>query len=318
MTQPYAFINERIQGYSMLKSSLSLGRNAATKFDTLNAHIHNMMVLPGQIVIVGDDSTMSCTAEEARLMEAGWRVRHALASNLARSDGFILENYDLLQMLLGNAALGLGSASNAWNKHLTAVSSTLQEIEALHKHSLSRSGGRDEFLAQRRLLFAKLDAQLEGFARYGTGLRNRGSIKKMLGISTRSYVQSGEIKSYASTLDSISRTANHLKKGTPIGIALDTTATALEIREACSSGREEQCREAKFVESGKLAGNVAGGLIAGPASVWVCVTILGITTGPGALSCLVVSGVAGGAMFGGLVGGAGERTGEKLYQWTAP
>ncbi|WP_318654597.1 hypothetical protein [Pseudomonas sp. MWU13-2100] len=201
---------------------------------------------------------------------------------------------------------------------MTGVSRTLEEIEALHKHSLGRNGSRDEFLAKRKVLFAKLDAQLEGFARYGTGLRNRGSIKKMLGISTRSYVHSGEIKGYASTLDKIANTARQLKKGTPVGIALDTTATALEIREACSSGRENQCREAKFVEGGKLAGSVAGSWVAGPASIWLCVTVLGLTTGPGALSCLVVSGVAGGAMLGSVAGGVGEHIGEPLYQWTAP
>ena len=175
-------------------------------------------------------------------------------------DAFALQNYDLLQKLLGYTSLGIGTAGDAWNHHLKAIVKTLEEIDALHKQSLRRGGGaaREDFLARRQVLFTKLEGQMRGFARYGTGLRNDGSIKKMLGISTRSYLHTGEINRYAETIAKISKTAKLLKHGTPLGIALSTTSTALEIKEACVTGREAQCRRAKYVETGTFMGGVLG------------------------------------------------------------
>jgi hypothetical protein len=97
---------------------------------------------------------------------------------------------------------------------LQNIAKTLEEIDALHKQFLRRGGGaaRDEFLARRQTLFAKLDAQMRSFARYGTGLRNEGSIKKMLGISTKSYLHSGEIKRYSETITRVSKTAKTAEK----------------------------------------------------------------------------------------------------------
>lgn len=214
-------------------------------------------------MIIGDDSTAACTLEESRLMSTAWNIRHSVMAE--DGDAFALHNYDLLQKILGYASLGIGTAGDAWSRHLRDIGKTLEDIDALHKQSLRQGGGvvRNDFLARRQTLFAKLDAQMRGFARYGTHLRNEGSIKKMLGISTRSYLHTGEIHRYAETIARVSKTAKLLKNGTPLGIALSTTASALEIREACSTGREEQCRKAKYVEVGKLAGGVAGGVVGG-------------------------------------------------------
>lgn len=41
MSEPYSFINDRLQTYFSLKASLPLGRRSAEKFDVLNAHIRN-------------------------------------------------------------------------------------------------------------------------------------------------------------------------------------------------------------------------------------------------------------------------------------
>ena len=76
MAQPYAFINERPQTATELKARLDLTKSAAEKFDLLNNHIRNVVVLPGQLVIIGDDSTAACTLEESRLMQVAWEIRH--------------------------------------------------------------------------------------------------------------------------------------------------------------------------------------------------------------------------------------------------
>lgn len=315
MAQPYGFINDRQQTSVELKARLGLSKQAETKFDVLNIHIRNVVLHPGQLVIVGDDSTLTCTLEESRLMQAAWNIRHSVTSE--GGDAFALHNYDLLQKLLGFASLGIGTAGDAWSRHLQGIGKTLEDIDALHKQSLRQGGGtvRDDFLARRQTLFAKLESQMRGFARYGTGLRNEGSIKKMLGISTRSYLHTGEITRYAETVARISKTAKLLKNGTPLGIALSTTSTALQIKEACSTGREEQCRKAKYVEVSSLALGVTGGVIGGFVGTTLCFAILGPTTGPLSLSCLLILGGAAGAAGGSAGGYFGEAAGEILYEY---
>lgn len=315
MPQPYGILNHRQQTSVELKASLRLSKPAEAKFDALNTHIRNVVVLPGQLVIMGDETVAARTSEESRLMCAAWDIRHSVMAH--GGDAFALQNYDLLQKLLGYASLGIGTAGDAWSRHLQEIVKTLDEIEALHKQSLRRGGGaaRDDFLARRQVLFAKLEAQMRSFARYGTGLRNEGSIKKMLGISTRSYLHTGEINRYAETIAKISKTAKLLKHGTPLGIALSTTSTALEIKEACSTGREEQCTKAKYVELGKLGAGVVGGSVGGIAGTALCVAVLGASTGPGALACLLISGGIGGATGGYFGGMGGEKVGEYLYEY---
>lgn len=70
MPQPYAFINDRQQTSVELKASLRLSPYAEAKFDTLNTHIRNVVVLPGQLVIIGDETTAICTPQESHLMRA--------------------------------------------------------------------------------------------------------------------------------------------------------------------------------------------------------------------------------------------------------
>ena len=55
-----------------------------------------------------------------------------------------------------NASIGIGSASNAWSKHLEAIEKILEKVSALHKQYLSKGtpASRDEFLTKRRVLFA--------------------------------------------------------------------------------------------------------------------------------------------------------------------
>lgn len=170
------------------------------------------------------------------------------------------------------------------------------------------------------MLFAKLDTQLAGIARWGTGLRNEGSIKKMLGLSTKSYLHNRELRGYSARLAHIAKASKLLKAGTPIGIALNFGSTYLEIKEACSVGREEMCTQAKFVEGSKLVTSVTlgsvGGMLGSTAGTFVCFLVLGALTGPGALACSIIGAAAGGYIGGTLGEIRGEMIGTKLYEWT--
>ncbi len=93
-------------------------------------------------------------------------------------------------------------------------------------------------------------------ASYGSGLRNEGSIKKLLGISTSSYMHTGEISGYADKVSGVARAANLVKRGAYIGTALDVASTGLSIHKACTMGREDECRKAKYVEGSSLVGGL--------------------------------------------------------------
>jgi hypothetical protein len=321
MGSPYAFINDQFRPYSMIRSSLNLSPSEAFKFDTVNVHLRDQWVMPGQIVIIPDGDSTSCTYQEAHMMEAARVVSHAFGRNSKDVGTFVIQNYDLLQNLLGYAGLLIDSTSGSWARHLDEVIKTLNEIDRDHKLYLSRGTpiARAEFLNRRQVLFQKLDTQLTGMARYGTGLRNQGSIKKMLGISTRSYMHNGTIKGYANRIGGISRTAKFLKNGTYVGWGLSATASAIEVQEACSTGRENACTKAKYVEATKLAGNIGlssyGGALGSVAGTATCAVVLGAPIfGTGAIACALI-GMAIGGFIGGTAGdAAGEWAGDKLYE----
>lgn len=254
------YINERTTDYHGLKSRLmghGISQQRSDYFDLLNRHLRRGLVAPGQLVIVPDAYSVTCSREEA------WLVRHAEAirRDLDNSAGTqVINDYDLLQSLLGYTSLGVGSATSAWARHLDEVAHTLEQIE--HLHQRLRAGGleREVFFRQRKVLLDLLDTQLQGAARLGTGLRGNQALKKVLGISTKSYLHKGEIAGYAERIREIAQTSKWLGKGTYVGLALDVGVAGLEIKEACVEGREAQCRRAKYVDTGKLVTSVGGAL----------------------------------------------------------
>lgn len=320
MSQVPTFINPQMQTYSYLKSKLQLGKNSGAKFDVLNAHIINRVVLPGEIVIVGDNSTPSCTADEAFYMRIASNTHIALMANGAQSDGFLVENHALLTRTLGYTSLGIGTIGDAWSKHLSGIKGTLEEIDSIHKTYLASGtpSSRDVFYEKRKALFGKLDDQLKTFAGYGSGLRNQGPIKKTLGISTKSYLDKGIITGYADTISGIAKASELIKKGSYIGVGLDVASTAISINSACSKGRENECRRAKYVDGSKLILSLGGGYIGGSigtaVATSVCVLALGAMTGPGAFACVIIGGGAGGYAGGEIGGSLGEHFGDIMYE----
>lgn len=69
----------------------------------------------------------------------------------------------------------------AWARHLDEVAQTLEEIERLHQRLKDGALDRATFIQQRQALFRRLEVQLQGAARLGTGLQGNESLKKVLG-----------------------------------------------------------------------------------------------------------------------------------------
>ena len=231
----------------------------------------------------------------------------------------VLNDYDLLQSLLTYGSLGVGSATSAWARHLDEIVQTLEEIEQLHRRLKVGEINRETFIRQRQMLLEVLDTQLRGAARFGTGLRGNQSLKKVLGISTKSYLHKGEIAGYAERIGAIAKVSKWLGTGTYVGLAMDVGAAGLEIKEACVTGREAQCRSAKYVETGRLVGSVVGATIAGKYGAEVirrlCRVTFGVALkGSGELVCGVIGGAAGGYAGGSVLGDQGAFFGGKLVE----
>ncbi|WP_341963661.1 hypothetical protein [Pseudomonas sp. RC10] len=311
MSRPYAFVNERPQSYHYLRDHLlAIPLGARPKFDQLNPYLNNIVVMPGEVVIVGDGPAHMCTPEETQLMQLAQDVRMSMIGTSGTERGVMVQNFDMLQSIMSYGSIGIGASTGAWNKHLREVESTLKEIEALHQRWRSGALTNDQFFTQRRTLFARMETHLKGIGRFGTGLNNQGKMKRILGISSKSYLHTGEIAEYAKNVRGVSKAASAMSKGTYVGIALDVGAGALEINEACSTGREEECSRAKYVETGKAGVGIIGSLIGGSAgasgAASICIGLGAPSAGTIPVACALVGGVMlawGGGTLGSMGGG---------------
>ncbi|KMT57003.1 hypothetical protein [Pseudomonas fildesensis] len=314
-----AYINQRLIDYVSLRAWVLNGASplATQKFDALNAHLPRHFVTPGYMVIVPSNTLQESTADEAWLMSQAEQVSRVLDDNPHAGD-LIVSDYNLLQSVLGYSSLGVGSATSAWSTHLNEVRHTLEEIEQAYVRLKSGAVDREAFFRQRQALLTQLNSQLQGAARFGTGLRNSHSLRWILGVSTKSFLHKGDIKGYAERIKGIAGVSRHLRKGTYFGLVLDVGAAGLQVKEACTVGREEECRKAQFVEGGRLVGGVGaaylGGTIGGKVGPAMCRLFLGIATkGVGRLSCGIIGGAVVGGTGGAFFGDRGAQWGEELY-----
>lgn len=316
-----SFINRQTMDYDSLKSLLmgrGLSRQRSDHFDVLNRHLRPGLVTPGQLVIIPDAYSVECSWEESWLMRRAEHVQRELEQKSLAGTA-VINDYDLLQSLLTYGSIGVGSATSAWARHLDEVVQTLEDIERLHQRMKTGDLNREAFIRQRQMLFELLDSQLRGAARFGTGLRGNQSLKKVLGISTNSYLHKGEIAGYAERIGAIAKVSKWLGKGTYVGLAMDVGAAGVEIKEACVTGREAQCRSAKYVETGRLVGSVAGAAWVGKAGAMVgrsvCRVAFAVATkGNGELVCGVIGGAAGGYAGGSSFGDVGAFMGGRLVE----
>lgn len=316
----YGYINQQATPYSFLKSQLWRAGllQGPDHFDVLNKHLRQGMVRPGELVIVPEMSSAYCSIEEAWLMRHAEEISRQLDQNVPL-DRAGNTNYDLAQSILGYGSIGIGSATSAWSRHLQAVAQTLKEIEQLHRQLKDGGLDRESFIRQRQRMFGVLDMQLQGAARFGSGLRGNQPLKGALGISTNSYLHQGEIVGYAQRVQTITQMSKWLKQGTYLGLALDVGVAGLEIKEACVVGREAQCRRAKYVETGRLMAGVLGAALVGKPAANIarsaCRIALGISLkGNGELACGIIGGAVGGSTGGSFFGEGGAFVGGRVMQ----
>ncbi|MFJ2447416.1 PAAR domain-containing protein [Pseudomonas sp. NPDC087626] len=322
--EPGFYIVPKSTTRELLEANLFSLRDPAVmgKFQLLNPYRHD--VKAGSMIVLSDPSNWQCSREEALLMEVAEKVNAALQELTRDEADFTTRHREQIEAFLteGSAAIGIGEVM--FSRHLGNVKSTLEQLETLHQSTFQRHGNlhTPEFFSERNRLLSQLNNSLSPLVRRGIGIPEHPKLKSALGISSRSLVHhwsssgtSGGIPGYATHIDGVVKASKYIKVGGWVGIGLGASGSALKIRETCHLGREEECRQVKYTESGKFAGGLIGGALGAPIGGAVC---LGLSvTGLGAIVCGVIM-VGLGSAIGGAGGEAyGEEVGEVLHELTS-
>lgn len=309
----------------MSKTSLltALYGDASAKpnnFDRLNPGLESQ-VLPGEMIVLGDPEAKECTSEEAMLMEVAAQVNARVRSLEQDEAQFLVKHYDLLEAVTSTGSAGLGAGAVMVSKQLDSIKIILKDVELLHQESYRKHGhlNHPDFFEKRRALFKKLDFALGSLARRGMSLDDDAKLKRALGLSSKSVVSHwkkagiGDIPGYASHYDRLATGSKYVRGAGYLGILLDSSFSALNIHEACTSGNEKECQVVSYQEGGRLAGSIGGGVV-GAGLAGACVAVGVTSVGVGAIACAVIVGGVGSATVGHYGGKAGEYVGEKVRE----
>ncbi|WP_426234467.1 hypothetical protein [Pseudomonas sp. TWP3-2] len=297
------------------------------EFRSLNRHLGEQ-VKPGQMVIFSDSRNYMCRREEAQMMAAAEKVNEAVKDLTDEEASFMVEHHEVIEPFLGVSSGALGVASFMVGQHMETLKNTLKELERLHIEQYRQHGNlhSPEFYAKRKRLMTKLDSGLGPLVRKTTGIPDHPKLKRALGLSSRRIVHNWnkagaptQLPGYATHIEGVARVSKYMKAGGYVSIGLASSSSAMKIHETCRTGRQEECRKAKFVEGSKLSGIVTGGILASrmaPVAPMACAAIGVGTVGTGGLVCmLVISGMLA-AQMGDSGGQVGEFVGENVYEVT--
>ncbi|MCY0775094.1 PAAR domain-containing protein [Enterobacter cloacae complex sp. 2022EL-00788] len=290
---------------------------------------------PGSILIVVDPEKQEPEQVET-LQRARDRIDAALEPLTVQEAKLLHDNrgavdafsYQLFADNLGKAGDGLGYISEIGKSYYEEIKRILVEIEDLYKNTYNRNNGvisGQEFFGQRARLFKQLDLVLTKFSKSQLNLGEYQSIKRALGLSTSSIMHRWDrtgvdnIEGYASYIEKSAKLMKIMKTVGYVGIGLDFASYTSNVYDACSKGRESECRKAAITEYSKFGFKQIGSAAVGGASGWAargaCMWILGIATSEvgavGAGLCLI-TGVGASMGAAKLVEGGAEDLGKSF------
>ncbi|WP_432452567.1 MULTISPECIES: hypothetical protein [unclassified Agarivorans] len=297
-------------------------------FKMVNAHLKNDKVQVGQIVLLSPANSNQCTQEEADFLE----IAHAVDKTLLMLDSserkILAKRYDFLSNVASYNGLLLGVSNTTWNAHTNQVKAILKDLERSYVSSYNSTGNLNSqgFFAKRKVHFQRLNTALNRFGQPTLGRHIvAGDIRSNLGLSSKSIVhqwrkQPGNattIPNFARNYKTVAKMARHLKRVGYVGIALTGVDAVSNIQKACSLANEATCTKAKYKNTMKAAGSIAGGATGGAISIWAtCSLVFGLPSGGTSFFwCSVVAGAAGGYASGKIAGNKAESFGEELYKW---
>jgi len=290
-------------------------------FERLNPGLGNR-VLPGEMIVIADPESLECTVEENDLMTVAAQVNQEVRQLSEQEAQFIVDHYDLLELMTANAATGMGAGAAMIGQQIKSINATLKDIETLYRKTFRKHGRLNvpEFYEQRRALFTKLDFALGNMARKGLSLDDNPKLKRALGLSTKGTVHHwkeagvGPIPGYGAHYSRAAGAARFVEHGGRLVVALDAGLAGYKIYEACSTGRANECEQVAHVESGRFAGSAIGGAVGASIAPVLC-TVVGIGTGGiGGVACGIIAAGIGGAAGGKIMGDAGAGAGQLVYE----
>jgi hypothetical protein len=326
--EPGFYIVPRSTTVEELKTQLftSPGSGVIAKFKALNPGLSQ--VKAGQMIVLSDPENYRCTQEEAQLMATASVVNEALADLSPEEADFMVRHRDEIESFITYGSTGTSIAAAMFESNLNNVKGVLEAIEDLHTRSFAKHGHlrSPEFFAERKKLFAQLDTHLAKLTKITIDYPDHPKQNAALGISSRGLVHrwswaggQGMSPGYATHIDKVTKASKYIKYGGWIGTAVGGGVSYMKVQDVCQAGDAEACEKAKYTETGGLIGGVTGGILAGGAlsvvgTGAICAALFVPTAGIGTLACGLV--VAGGVTFGTgyVLGMAGEKAGERIYE----
>lgn len=331
--EPGFYIVERPQTVEELKEHL-FSSNLSSDVDAMLERLNPQLgegVVPGQVVVLSDPRSMQCTREESLLMQVANDV-NAITAELTHEEAQrTVDYYNLLGAATSGAGAAIGNTASGINNHTKQIETKLRQLEALYQRTYERTGklNSPEFYASRQNLFRDLDALLDRVTRMGLGIPEHPNLRHALGVTTKTTVhhwrQAGSaasgIPGYADNYVGIANASKWMGRAGYVGLGFSAVSAYSNTVEACTSGREEECKRAQIREGASFGGGVLGGAAAGAATGTfaggICLAIGVPTAGVGTLVCGValvgVAGYVGGTVGGNVGKGIGEWGGELIY-----
>lgn len=307
----------------------SPSQKTLTHFKRINSHFEDGQVHVGEMVVITPVEPSECRYWEAHLADRA-QAHNELVAKESRSDRrFLAHYYGLINDAANYAGIAVGQLNNSYKARAQRLKGLFRELEQLHRETYRRTGGLSgpRFFNERARIFRQVDRTLSrSFRRQLFGQSaDKGKVKAQMGLSTKSalhqFKQQGAdapLPQFRENRANLLRSARHFNKLGYVGMALDVGASASRIAEVCTENPDSQrCARTKYRQTGRAAGSIGGGIFGGwLASTLICAVGLGLTTGPGALTCTVVAGGAGGYAGGRSLGKGGARTGDIIYETT--
>ncbi len=298
-------------------------------FQLLNSHLKQGYVLPGQAVIIASPKGSECSMFEIELMASVKRMeqkRHHLAQEKREALG---RYYGLLDNVAQHGGMAYGLSVGYFSNHAKSVTSILKEIEQTYVQQYNQQGhfNNPRFFVRRNHLFNNLKSTLKNMV--GKSLAgpdiDHHNIRKSLGLSSQSILhklkaQGGlpieKIPQFEANYTKVTNLTNNLKRAGHLGIVLDVGQSAARVHRACTVDADNnQCGRTGFKETGRVAGNVAGGLVGASIAYATCNVIFGLpSAGTSLLWCGIVVGASSGYIASNIISTEGVKQGEIIYE----
>jgi len=276
---------------------------AARYFMHLNRDMR--WVKPGQILIVADPANQNQVYQLNHIIMAKQKVNAALATTDENVAAFLNKNYQHIAALTSLGEKVVGTAGEAGERYFHQIESILVKIEQTYQNQFRTQGTLigQQFYTERNALFVQLKPLLKGIGRLSLNIDRYDSIKRALGLSTRSIIHEwstvgvGTIPGYASYIIRSAKAASFMKAGGWVALGLSFMNTTNDVYHACTTGREGECAKVavkKYSMFGAgIVGGINGGTYGGLLGESLCLTLGAATAGTGALVCSIAGAVAG-------------------------